>query len=569
MTASTLTPKKHISAQDSAAAFSSKMRTIALVVVALAFVMDLLDSTIVNIAIPSIQSNLGASYAAIQWLVAGYSLAFAILLVTGGRMGDVFGYKKIFMIGVGGFTLASLLSGLAPNPGLLIAARLFQGSMAALMVPQVISLMQVMYKPSERGAINGLFGALGGLAASLGPVVGGLLIKANVFNLDWRPIFLINVPVGIFGLVMAAKYLPDGKSTHPLRLDLRGTAILMVALVLLIFPLIEGRELGWPIWAFLMIIASIPVFVVFALWQIKKERLDGSPLVLPSLFKNRSFTVGLTVNMVFEAAMLGFFLTFGLLLQIGLGFSPIHAAITSLPTAIGIAVTMATLGEKVIPKMGRNALGLGSIVMAIGLSITMLVAHHYGLNVHSWQFILGLVIVGVGMGMIFGALFAAVLNGVDPKHAGSASGILNAAQQVGGAVGIALIGVIFFGQLNHSAAHSFAAIEPAFRQQLSAQHITGAGQDGLVATTRDCFIDRSHEKDSSVVPTSCVHVTPHSPATKQILSTVTSSARQANTTNFNNAFRWSIIYELCLLALTFSLTLFLPRKFKAEAYTEA
>jgi EmrB/QacA subfamily drug resistance transporter len=292
-------PKSHASAHDQAANFTPRMRTIALVVVALAFVMDLLDSTIVNVAIPSIQANLGASYSAIQWLVAGYSLAFALLLVTGGRMGDVYGYKKLFMIGVGGFTLASLFSGLAWSPNALIAARLLQGSMAALMVPQVMSLMQIMYKPEERGSINGLFGALGGMAASLGPIIGGLLIKFNIFGWDWRPIFLINVPIGIFGLVMASKYLPSGKSPHPLKLDLSGTFIIMIAMLLLVYPLIQGRELDWPTWSIVMLIASLPVFVFFAWWQKRKERLGQSPLVLPALFKSRSCSVGLTVNHVF------------------------------------------------------------------------------------------------------------------------------------------------------------------------------------------------------------------------------------------------------------------------------
>src|SRR6478736_5847968 len=176
-----------MSAQDHAATFSKRGRTIALVVVAFAFVMDLLDNTIVNVAIPSIQANLGASYTTIQWLVAGYALAFALLLITGGRMGDVYGYRKVFMWGVAGFTVASLLSGLAWSPLVLVIARLLQGAMAALMVPQVMSMMQVMYPPEERGQVNGLFGGMAGIAASLGPVIGGLLIKANIFGLDWRP----------------------------------------------------------------------------------------------------------------------------------------------------------------------------------------------------------------------------------------------------------------------------------------------------------------------------------------------------------------------------------------------
>ena len=238
--------KTAVSAQEHAASFSNRLRTIALVIVALAFVMDLLDTTIVNVAIPTIQASLHASYSAIQWIVAGYSLSFALLLVTGGRMGDVFGYKKLFMAGVAGFTVASLIDGVSVNSGMLIGARLLQGAFAALMVPQVMSLMQVMYKPEERGGINGLFGALGGLAASLGPIIGGLLIKWNVAGIDWRPLFLINIPVGLFAFAMGYKYLPDGKSPHPLKLDLVGTVIIMVIMLLIVYPLIQGRELGWP-----------------------------------------------------------------------------------------------------------------------------------------------------------------------------------------------------------------------------------------------------------------------------------------------------------------------------------
>nr|AIA17432.1 Major Facilitator Superfamily [uncultured bacterium] len=249
----------HLSAQEHAAGFTHRARTIALIIVALAFIMDLLDNTIVNIAIPSIQSNLGASYATIQWLIAGYALTFATLLITGGRMGDVYGYKKVFMAGVGGFTLASLLCGVSWNSHVLIAARLLQGAFAALMVPQVMSLMQVMFKPHERGGIMGIFGALAGVAATLGPVIGGILIHFNIAGLDWRPIFLINIPVGLFALFAGAKYLPDGKSPHPLKLDVFGTVLITAALFLLVFPLIQGRELGWPTWSFVLMALAIPI----------------------------------------------------------------------------------------------------------------------------------------------------------------------------------------------------------------------------------------------------------------------------------------------------------------------
>ena len=564
-----------LSAQDHAATFSAKKRTIALVIVAFAFVMDLLDSTIVNVAIPTIRTNLHASYSAIQWIVAGYSLAFALLLVSGGRMGDVFGYKKLFMTGVAGFTLASLLSGLAPNTATLIIARILQGAFAALMVPQVMSLMQVMYKPSERGGVNGLFGALGGLAASLGPVVGGLLIKWNILGWDWRPIFLINVPVGLFALFMGFKYLPDGKSPHPLKLDMFGTFLVVVAMFLLVFPLIQGREYGWPTWTYVLLAASLPVFGLFAWWQKRKERTDGSPLVLPALFKNHSFGVGLSVNAIFEMAMIGFFLTFTLVLQIGLGFTAVHAALTGIPTAFGIAMTMALAGDKLLPKLGRYALTTGTAVMAVGLAVTTWVLHHYNLSVHSWQLIPGLLLVGVGMGFVFSSLFAAVLNGVDAKHAGSASGVLNAVQQVGAAVGVALIGVIFFGQLSHGAASSFAAIEPQLQQTLTAQHVPAAEQSQLIAMTRNCFVDRSRQQDASVAPKSCVATgssnsakapaTPPAPVSAGLLSATT---KQANALNFSRAFKWSMAYAGGLLALTFGLSFALPRRFRTEAYAE-
>jgi len=562
-----MTQAPAVSAQEHAATFSHKMRTVALIIVSLAFVMDLLDSTIVNIAIPAIKTNLGASYSAIQWVIAGYSLAFSLLLVTGGRMGDVFGYKKLFLTGVSGFTLASLLSGISGNADMLIVARLVQGSMAALMVPQVISLMQVMYKPEERGAINGLFGALGGLAASLGPVVGGLLIKANIFGWDWRPIFLINVPIGILGVVAGMKYLPNGKSSHPLKLDITGTLIIMVAMMLLVFPLIQGRDLGWPTWTFVMMAASLPFFGLFAWWQKHKDSTDGSPLVLPALFRNRAFSVGLSVNLIFEMAMISYFLTFSLVLQIGFGFSAIHAALTGLPTAFGIALTMATLGEKVLPKLGRYSLSLGSIVMAIGLVITGWLMHHYGLRVHSWQFIPSLLLTGVGMGMVFGSLFAAVLNGVDPAHAGSASGTLNAVQQVGGAIGVAVVGVIFFGQLSHAAPASFTSIEPQLQHTLSMQHVPAPAQTEIVEGVKQCFVDRSREKDSSIVPASCKQTTSNN-ANPVLTQDITKSALQANATNFDNAFHWAIGYALALLAVTFSLTFLLPKRFKTQAYTE-
>lgn len=551
-----------LSAQEHAAKFSKKRRTIALIIVSIAFIMDLLDSTIVNIAIPSIRLNLHATYSDIQWIIAGYSLAFAVLLVTGGRMGDVFGYKKLFMIGVSGFTIASLLSGLSPNPQVLIFARIFQGSMAALMVPQVMSLMQVMYKPEERGPINGLFGGFAGVAATLGPIIGGILIQANIANLNWRPIFLINVPVGIFGLIAAIKYLPNGKSPHPLKLDIFGTLLVIIGLLLLIFPLIEGRELDWPKWIFLMMLCSIPFFIVFSWWQKVKMKKDGSPLIIPSLIKDLGFKLGLSVNLLFEMALVGFFLTFGLFLQIGALYTPLHAAVTGVPLAIGISLTMGILGEK-ISKIGKKALLIGTVIMAVGIISISYLFYHYTINIHSWQLIPGLIVTGIGMGFVFGSLFGIVLNGVDPTNAGSASGTLNAVQQLGGAIGIALVGVVFFGQLSHASSSSFDKVKPQISASLSTLNIPNDQQSNIIEGSKKCFVDRSKEKDSSVVPASCKAIAgSNSPLNKQVGQIISEKALKANANNFASAYRWSTIYSLVLLIVTFMLTLFLPsRKF--------
>lgn len=560
-----------LSAQDHAAGFTNKMRTVALIIVAMAFIMDLLDSTIVNIAIPSIQANLGASYATIQWLIAGYALTFATLLITGGRMGDVYGYKKVFMFGVAGFTLASLFCGVAWNSEALIIGRLLQGTMAALMVPQVMSLMQVMYKPHERGAVMGIFGALAGVAATLGPIIGGVLIHFNIAGLDWRPIFLINIPVGIFAFVAGEKYLPNGKSPHPLKLDLIGTAIIIVAMFLLVFPLIQGRELGWPTWSFVMLIAALPMLLIFGRWQRIKQTKDGSPLVVPALVRTKTFVIGLIINLTFEGAMLGFFLPFTLILQVGLGFSVIKAALTGIPTAIGISVTMAVFSQKLIAKLGRYTMILGVFLMSAGLVLLQAMLKHYGLDMSPWAFIPGLLLVGSGMALIMSPMFSVALSDVDAKHAGSASGVLNAVQQLGGAVGIALIGLVFFSHLSSHSVQSFDAATPQLKHELTALQVPAPAQGQIVQGAKACFVDSSKATDSSKTPESCKRLEDGgkqngvSPAVgSRITDTVISSAKQANEANFVSSFGAAVLFELTILAIIFGLSFLLPRHIRAS-----
>lgn len=548
-----------------ASKFTAKQKKIALTIVALAFVMDLLDNTIVNIAIPSIQANLGASYAMIQWMIAGYALTFALLLITGGRMGDVFGYKKMFLIGVGGFTIASLLTGIAPTAMFLVLARLVQGAMAALMVPQVMSMMQIMYKPSERTQVMGLFGMLAGLAASLGPIVGGFLIEANFFGWDWRPIFLINLPVGIFALIMGMKYLPDGKSEHPLHIDIKGTLLIVTALSLLVFPLIEGRDLDWPIWTLGMIAASIPALALFGWFETKKHKRDQSALIVPSLFKTRSFVSGLALNVLLESVMIGYFLTLTLVLQAGLGVSVLKAAVIGVPTAVGMALSFAVIGNKLIPKFGRNVISMGATTFAAGLIYTTWIVTHYSLHVAGWQFAPGLFVSGIGLALIMAPIFSAALQEVDPTHAGSASGILNAIQQVGGAIGIAIIGVIFFGQLNHGAYQSFDSVSPQLRKELTTLHVPAAAQDQILAQTRTCYYDTVSAKDNTVLPASCKtdFASPQQgEATKAMRGVVARNVQQANANNFAHAFKMGVVYTLGVLILAVGVSMTLPKKFQ-------
>jgi hypothetical protein len=346
-----------------------------------------------------------------------------------------------------------------------------------------------------------------------------------------------------------------------------ATLLTVAALFLLVFPLIQGRELGWPIWSYIMLLSSIPVMLAFIRWQKIKYQRDGSPLVLLSLFQSRSFSVGLILNIIFEASMIGFFLIFSLLLQIGLGFSPIHAALTGLPTAVGIALTMATMGQKVIPKLGRSSFNIGAVLMGLGLAYTSYIFSHYGLQLHSWQLIVGLLAFGVGMGFVFATLFAAVLNDVDSRHAGSASGILNAVQQVGAAVGIAVVGVIFFGQLSHAAPASYQKVEPQFKAQLSALHLNSAQQKQISAGVETCYIARAKEKDTSITPASCKQNNATS-QTGKISALSEATAKQANAKNFDNAYKWGIVYTVCLLTFAFFVTYLLPRRFKSSAYAE-
>ncbi|MDH6518446.1 EmrB/QacA subfamily drug resistance transporter [Streptomyces sp. SAI-135] len=445
---------------DAQPAPGDRRRWFALAIVMTAAFMDLVDVTIVNIAIPSIRQDSGASVSQIQWITAGYALAFAAGLITGGRLGDIHGRKRLFLVGIGGFTLASALCGFAANPEMLVAARILQGGMAAMMVPQVLSIVHATFPAHERGKVFGLFGAVVGLGAVSGPLLGALLTEWNLFGLQWRPIFLINLPVGIMGLVLGSRFITESKAPRALKLDLVGVAMVVLGLLMLLYPLTRGEELDWPVWGYVSMAGAPLVFAALVAYEKRKGERDGSPLVELSLFKVKSFAAGIAVQTVFGVGLGIFFLVWTLYMQTGLGWSPLRAGLTGVPFSIAVSTAAGLSVQKLVPRFGRGVLQAGALLMAVGVLLYLWEAERYGMSISSWQMALPLVVMGAGMGLIVAPLTDAVLSEVPREHAGSASGLINTVQQMGNALGLGLVSVVFFGVIGDDLRP--AQVGPAF-----------------------------------------------------------------------------------------------------------
>ncbi len=530
-------------------------RWVALAVVLTAGFMQLVDISIVNVAIPSIQRDLDATYSQIQWVLAGYQLAFAVTLITGGRLGDIFGRKRLFMLGMAGFTLASALCGLAQSPGMLIGSRVLQGLMGAIMFPQILAVIQVTFPPRERGTAFGIFGAIIGLATITGPLVGGLLIEGDLLGLEWRPIFLVNVPIGIAALIAAGRFLQESRAPHALRLDLLGVAIVSAGLLLLVYPLVQGRDLGWPLWTFLAMAAAVPVLGAFALWERRKKAADGSPLVDLALFRQRAFVAGLLVAGILFMGIPAFFLTFTLWLQIGLGFTALHAGLTGVPFAVGSALASAA-SVRLAPRLGRRILSAGSLLLAAGMLGLIWTVDRYGGATHSWQLIPALAVCGLGLGSVIAPLVNIVLAGIRRQDAGSASGVLTTVQQVGGAIGVAVIGVIFFGLLGSHAATVGNELAPRLRTELEATGMPGQASRQVAAGFQTCFQDRANAKDPSATPASCARA--QAAGQGRVGQVVAATAEDARRQNFSDAVERTLLFEVAVFLACFLLTFLLP-----------
>jgi EmrB/QacA subfamily drug resistance transporter len=407
--------------------------------------MVILDVFIVNVTAPSLRSDLGASDSDLQWVVAAYLLTYAISLITGGRLGDVFGRRRMFKLGIAGFTVASALCAAAPNPTTLIAARLLQGFGGAAMWPQVLSIIQVEFSPAERPKAFGFQGLVQGLAAIAGQIVGGGLIAVDVLGLGWRSVFLINIPVGIVALLASDRLIPESRSDTARRLDFAGVGLATLVLTLVMVPAVEGRELGWPAWTFLAFAAALPVAALFVAAERRIAARGGSPLAELHLFETRGFRIGLLSAIVLYF-VISFFFLLSIYLQDGLGLSALDSGLAFTPIAVAF-VSSSLTGPRLADGLREYLPQVGATVAAIGLITTIAAVQATDDGSVSAWLILAMVPVGGGMGLAIPPLINLVLRAVPPTDAGAASGMLVTSQQIGNALGVAIIGTIFFGEL--------------------------------------------------------------------------------------------------------------------------
>ena len=540
--------------EQTAAATPYRWRWVALFVILAVEVMDLLDSLVTTIAGPVIRAELGGSLSLIQWLGAAYTLAMAIGLLTGGRLGDIFGPRRMFMIGAAGFTAASLLCALAWSPGVLIGARAIQGLFGAVMLPQGLGMIKRLFSEKEQAKAFGAFGPVMGLSAVGGPILAGWLVDANYFGAGWRMIFFINLPLGVFAVLGAAKFLPEFRSERTPRLDVLGVLLAGAGSVLLLYPLVQGRELGWPVWTFAMLGLGVVVFGLFGIYEGRREKRGLDPLVTPSLFRRPSFTGGLAVGLVFFASLVGIGLIFTLYLQVGLGYSPLKAGLTTLPQAVGMVAGFIAAGSGLAEKLGRKLLLIGTVIMALGTVGVGLTVWLAGAGINPYELIPALLVLGAGMGLAMAPFFGIVLAGVSDEETGSASGALTSVQQLGGAFGIAVLGTIFFALLPGAIGHHVDTSASELRAQLTAASVPAEQQPAIVTGLRGCLTDRVSQDDPAVEPASC-----RGAGSAQPTPQLAAYAEKAVQAGFRDATVRSVGVALALSILAFGLAFLLPK----------
>jgi EmrB/QacA subfamily drug resistance transporter len=435
-----------------AAGLPNPLRWFVFAVVIAANIMDLMDATIVNVAGPSIRAALGGSGSTLLWLSAGYTLAFAVFLITGARLGDMFGRRRLFLIGSAGFTVMSAACSVAPSMAVLIAFRVLQGAFGALMIPQGFGMLKEVFAEQEMTKVFGAFGPVMGLSILAAPILAGGLVEANLWGIGWRLVFLINVPIGVAAFAGALRVLPRTVAHPGIRLDTGGMVLIGVALTAIIYPLIQGRADGWPAWTFASLALGAVLLGAFVLWE---RRRHGDPLVEPGLLANRTYTSGILVALAFFGAFGGLLLCVSLFAQLGEHFSPIHAGFTLMAMVVGMIAGMG-VGFALVGRLGRHLLHLGVAVVVAG-TVTLALTVTGARTASTWDLAPSLFMIGLGAGASIGQLFDFILAGVGMSEVGSASGVLEAVQQLSSAIGVAALGTIFFSAFDgHLPTHALA-----------------------------------------------------------------------------------------------------------------
>lgn len=409
--------------------------------------LSVLDFFVVSVAVPSIQRDLSATSATVQLTIAAYALGYAGLLIVGGRLGDIFGRRRMFSAGILLFTVASAVCGVAPNAGSLIAGRFAQGLAAAIMTPQVLSIVSATLTGASRARAFTAYGFTMGVAALFGQLIGGVLIWADPMGLGWRSVFLINVPIGVAALVLVPRRVPESRATGRPVLDLPGMILISLAMGAMVLPLIEGRERGWPLWAWLCLAAALMLFAAFMVRERAVAGRRAAPLVHPGLFHDRAFSAGLLTQLLFYFGQASFFLVFAVYVQNGRGFSALQAGVLFIAIGGGYMAT-SLIAQRVAMRLGRQVIALGALLRTTAAVLMIAALAGPAGEGSIWWLVPALVIDGAGQGLAVAPLASTVLSRIDPQHAGAASGVLSTGIWAGNAFGVAIIGIIFYGTLS-------------------------------------------------------------------------------------------------------------------------
>ncbi|THA40738.1 MFS transporter [Streptomyces sp. A1547] len=418
------------------------MGPLGLFTVLLGAALPLIDFFIVNVALPAIDSDLAAGPATLELIVGGYGVAYAVLLVLGGRLGDMAGRRRLFLIGMAAFGVTSLACGIAPTAWALVAARVAQGAAAALMLPQVLATIQATTQGPRRARAMSLYGATAGLSMVAGQILGGVLVAADVAGSGWRSVFLVNVPVVVLGLVLAVRAVPETRSDRPASVDVPGTLLLALSLVSLLLPLTEGRAAGWPLWTWVSLAVFPFAATAFYLTERRADRLGRTPLVPPSLLRLQSLRRGLVLVVPFSIGFSGFMFVIAVVLQQGLRMGPVAAGLALVPMAVAF-FGASLAGPRLVGRFGSRVVTAGGVLQAVGVALILLAVLRGWPDLGPASLAPGVAVAGLGQGLQLPVLMRLMLSDVPADRAGVGGGVMITMQQSALALGVATLGSLF------------------------------------------------------------------------------------------------------------------------------